>query len=296
VREAAVEDFRRLGLELLAFSLKDIADAQGYLSSLGARRIAEVKRDATLAQAEADRDAVIHAAAYRKEGDVARLLAEAELAKATRDFEVQRAEFQASVNVKRAQADVAYELEKAKLAEELKRQEYGVRLAEKELSARVEELEIARREKELEATVKRPAEAMHFQARLEAEADAYKKELDAKGKAAGIRLIGSSEAEAATARGKAEAEAMRQKAAAWKEYTDAALAEMVISKLPELARAVSEPLAKVDKIIMVGDADGAPKLTGQVAKVVAQLPDVVESLTGLKLADLLKRGKGKDEA
>jgi len=296
VRDAAADDFRRLGLELLAFSLKDISDSQGYLSSLGARRIAEVKRDAALAQAEADRDAVIHAASYRKEGDVARLAAEAELAKATRDFEVQRAEFQASVNVRRAQADIAYELEKAKLAEELKRQEYGVRLAEKELAAKVEELEIARREKELEATVKRPAEAMHFQARLEAESEAYKKELEAKGKAAGIRLIGSSEAEAATARGKAEAGAMREKAGAWKEYTDAALAEMVIKQLPELARAVSEPLSKVDKIVMVGDADGAPKITGQVARVVAQLPAVVESLTGIDLAALLKRGKGKDEA
>ena len=295
VRDAAVEDFNRLGLELLAFSLKDISDSQGYLSSLGARRIAEVKRDAALAQAEADRDSVIHAASYRKEGDIARLAAEAELAQATRDFEVQRADFQASVNVKRAQADVAYDLEKAKLAEELKRQEYGVRLAEKELAAKVEELEIARRERELESTVKRPAEAMHFQAKLEADSDAYKKELDAKGKAAGIRLIGSSEAEAATARGKAEASAMREKAAAWKEYTDAALAEMVIKQLPELARAVSEPLSKVDKIIMVGDNDGAPKLTGQVAKVVAQLPEVVEALTGLKLSDLLRRGKKETE-
>ncbi len=58
---------------------------------------------------------------------------------------------------------------------------------------------------------------------------------------------------------------------------------MVIQKLPELARAVSEPLAKVDKIVMVGDATGTSKLTGQVAGVLAQLPAVVESLTGVKL-------------
>ncbi|MBI4915809.1 MAG: flotillin [Acidobacteria bacterium] len=295
VRQAATEDFSRLGLELLAFSLKDISDAQGYLSSLGARRIAEVKRDAALAQAEADRDSAIHAAEYRKEGDIARLAAEAELAKATRDFEMQRAEFQASVNVKRAQADVAYDLEKATLSEALKRQEGQVRLTEKELAARIEEQEIARREKELEATVKRPAEAMNYQARLEAESDAYRKELDAKGKAAGIKLIGASEAEAAAARGKADAEAMRLKAAAWKEYTDAALVEMVVKQLPELARAVSEPLSKVEKIIMVGDDKGVPKLTGQVASVVAQLPTIVESLTGLKLDDLLRRGKKEKE-
>jgi flotillin len=295
VRQAAGEDFERLGLELLSFALKDISDAQGYLASLGARRIAEVKRDAALAQAETERDAAIQASEYRKQGDIARLQAEAELARATRDFEVQRADFQSAVNTKRAAADVAYDLERAKLSEGLKRQEYAVRLAEKELAAKVEEQEIVRREKELEATIKRPAEAMHYQAKLEAETDAYQKELEAKGKAAGIRLYGAAEAESISAKGKAEADAMQRKAEAWKQYTDAGLAEMVIRQLPELARAVSEPLAKVDKIIMVGDASGTSKLTGQVAGVLAQLPAVVESLTGIKLAEVLKRGEKKDE-
>jgi len=135
VRERAADDFARLGLELVSFALKDIADSQGYIQSLGARRIAEVKRDAAIAQAETERDAAIRASEYRKEGDVARLAAEAELARATRDFEIQRAEFQAAVNVKRATADVSYDLERAKLSEELRRQEFAVRLAE-----RVEEL------------------------------------------------------------------------------------------------------------------------------------------------------------
>lgn len=291
VREASAVDFNRMGLELLSFSLKDISDAQGYLASLGARRIAEVKRDAVIAQAETERDSVIHAAQSRKEGDVARLQAEAELAEASRDFEMSRAEFQAAVNAKRAHADIAYDLERAKASLELKKHEYGVRLAEKELAAKVEEKEALRREKELEATVKLPAEAMLVQAKLEAEADAYQKELEAKGKAAGIRLYGISEAEAIAAKGKAEAESMHLKAEAWREYSDAALAEMVIRSLPELARAISEPLSKVDKIIMVGDGNGAPKLTGQVASILAQLPPVVENLTGLKLQDLIHRIK-----
>lgn len=298
VREASTADFARMGLEVLSFSLKDISDAQGYIQSMGARRIAEVKRDAAIAQAETERDSVIHAAQSKKEGDVARLLAEAELAEASRDFEMRRADYQASVNAKRAQADIAYDLERAKVSLELKEHEYKVRLAEKELAAQVEEKEGLRRKRELEATVKLPAEAMLHQARLEAEADAYKKELDAKGKAAGIRLYGISEAEAISAKGKAEAESMHLKADAWREYSDAALAEMVIRSLPELARAVSEPLSKVDKIIMVGDSHGVPKLTGQVASVLAQLPPVVESLTGLKLQDLIQRAKpdqGKEQ-
>ncbi len=130
---------------------------------------------------------------------------------------------------------------------------------------------------------------MQFQARLEAETEAYKKELEAKGRAAGVRLDGASQAEAIAAKGKAEAEAMRQKAEAFKQYSEAALAEMVVKVLPELARNVSEPLSKVEKIVMVGDDAGVPKITGQVAQVVAQLPTVVEALTGLKLADLIKK-------
>lgn len=288
-REVCAPDFRRLGLELVSFALKDVTDAQGYIAALGARRIAEVKRDATIAQAETERDAAINAAQSRKEGDVARLRAEAELAAATRDFEISRAEFQAAVNAKRAQADLAYDLERAKSELVLKQEEYRVRLAEKELAAKVEAAEIDRREKELEANVKRPAEAMQFQARLEAETEAYRKELEAKGKAAGVRLDGVSQAEAIAAKGKAEAEAMRQKAEAWRQYNEAAMAEMVVKVLPELARSVAEPLSKVDKIVMVGDNDGVPKITGQVAQVIAQLPVVVETLTGLKLQDLLKK-------
>ncbi len=295
VRTAAAEDFARLGLDLVSFALKDISDAQGYIGALGARRIAEVKRDAAIAQAETERDSAIKAAMARKEGDVARLRAEAELAEATRDFEMQRADFQADVNAKRARADVAYDLERSKLDLSLKKQEYEVRLTEKHLAAKVEEGEALRREKELEANVRKPAEAMQYQARLEAEADAYRKELEAKGKAAGIRTIGSAEAESALSRGKAEAEAMRAKASAWKDYSEAALAEMAIKALPDLARAVSEPLSKVEKIVMVGDASGAPKITGQVASVLAQLPTVVENLTGVDLKEILTRGAKKEE-
>ena len=295
VRRAAQADFDRLGLELLAFALKDISDSQGYIEALGARRIAEVKRDAAIAQAETERDAAIRAAQYRKEGDVARLAAEAELARATRDFELQRAEFQAAVNAKRAEAELAYELARAKYLEELKRQEYQARLLEKELATRVEEQEIVLREKQLEASVKRPAEAESYRSRLEAEAEAYRKELEAKGRAAGLRLEAQVRAEALREQGRAEAEAMREKALAWQQYTQAALAEMLIQRLPEMARAVAEPLAHVEKMVLVGEGGQASKLTGQVAEVLAQLPAVVEALTGFKLKDVLKKPETQEE-
>lgn len=296
VRRAAQADFERLGLELLAFALKDISDSQGYLEALGARRIAEVKRDAAIAQAETERDAVIRAAHYRKEGDIARLAAEAELAKANRDFELQRAELKIAVDAKRAEADLAYELTRAKALEELKRQEYQLKLMEKELAAKVEEQEIALQEKHLQTTVKLPAEAENYRARLEAEAEAFRKELEARGRAAGLRLEAQVRAEALREQGKAEAEAMREKALAWQQYNQAALAEMLIQRLPEMARAVAEPLANVDKVVMVGEGGQVSKLTAQVAEVLAQLPTLVETLTGFKLADALKKPETETNA
>jgi flotillin len=290
VTEAAEADLAKMGLEVLSFSLKDLSDKQGYLEALGTESIARVKRDALIIQAESDKEASIRSAVARKDGDIARLKAESEIAQATRDFESNRAEFQAAVNQKRAQADAAYELERLKLTASIKENEYDIRLIEKKKSIELEQSEIQRREKELEATVKRPAEAMAYQQKLEADSEAYKKELDAKGKAAGIRLYGNSEAEAILAKGKAEAEAMSKRADSFARYNQAATLQMIVERLPEIARAISEPMAKIDKIVMVGsskDGGNATALPSQVASLVAQIPTVVESLTGVDIKALI---------
>jgi len=289
VEKASSEDFARMGLALVSFSLKDISDKQGYIEALGAPQIAQVKRDASVAQAETEKDAAIKSAISKKEGDVVRLQAEVEIAAATRDFETKRAEFQAAVNQKRAQADLAYELERFKMTQELKKEEAQVKLIEKEKSIELETREISRREKELESTVRKPAEAMAFQAKMEAEADAYKKELEAKGRAAGIRLSGNAEAEAMAAKGEAEAKSMLKKAESWSKYNEAAIYETLLKTLPDLAKAVSEPLSKVDKIVLVGsgDSSAASKITGQVAAIIAQLPTIIESLTGKDIKTFL---------
>jgi flotillin len=290
VKRTASEDFARMGLSLVSFALRDITDAQGYIEALGAPKIAQIKRDAAVAQAETEKDAAIKSAIARKDGDIARLAAETEVAQASRDFEARRAEFQAAVNEKRAIADLTYELERTKMTQQLKQEEATVKMIEKEKAIELEAREIERREKELEATVKKPAEAMAFQARLEAEAEAYRKELEAKGVAAGVRLHGAAEAEALAAKGEAEARAMLKKADSWSKYNQAAIYETIMHTMPELARAVSEPLSKVEKIVLVGSGEGtgASKITGQVASVVAQLPVIIESLTGTDIKTFLE--------
>ncbi len=111
-----------------------------------------------------------------------------------------------------------------------------------------------------------------------------------------VRAQGLAEAEAIKAKGLAEAEAMNKKADAWKEYGEAAMIQLLIDKLPEIASAVSAPLSKMDKMVVIstdGATGGASRVTGDVATVMAQLPPIVESLSGIDLLELMKRVTNK---
>ena len=290
VGEAVRPDFENMGLSLLSFALKEISDTQGYLESLGKPQIAAAKRDAVIAEAETEKEAIIKSSEARKEGEIARLEAEALIAKAQWENEAKKANSQVDVNKKKAQADYSYELERYRLAKDIKREEAQVKQIEKEESIRIEELEIARREKELESNVIKPAEARKFQIQAEAEAEGFRIQAEAKGKSEALKMEAQAESEKVRLKGTAEAEAMLKKAGAWEKYNQAAILELYLANLPELAKAVSEPLSKVDKIVLVGGdkGTGASKITAQVADVLAQMPDVVESLTGVDLKKFLK--------
>jgi flotillin len=280
IEDEAGKDLARLGLTMISFSLTEIADTQGYLEALGRPEVARIKGEAAVAEAEAEKYAAIKAAEARKEGDIARLRAETEVAEVTRDYESKRAEFQAAVNEKRAKADLSYELERHKMNQQIKAEEADVRLVEKKKAVELEEMEIKRKEMELEATVKRPAEAA-----------SYRYEMEAKGRAVAKKLEGGAEADVLKAKILAEAEGMKKKAESWSLYNQAAIYQMFIEVLPELARSVSEPLSKVEKIVIVGGPGdsslGASRITGEVARVIAQLPTIVESLGGEDLKKLL---------
>jgi flotillin len=280
VEKAAQRDFDNLGLSIISFSLTDISDTQGYIESLGRPQIARAKHDAEVAEAETAKDSAIKAAMARKEGDIAKLQAETEVAEATRDYESKRAGYQAAVNQERAKADFAYEIERQRMSQLLKKEEAEAVLIGKKKSIEIEEMEAKRKEKELESTVRRPAEA-----------ESYRHEMEAKGRAVAKKLEGTAEVELLKARGVAEAEAMKKKAESWGEYNQAAVYQMFVDMLPDVARAIAEPLSKVEKIVIVGGSGdgplGASKVTGEVARVMAQLPTIVESLGGTELKNLI---------
>ena len=291
VNEAIKPDFSRMGLAMLSFALKDISDTQGYLESLSKPQVVAAKRDALIAQAETEKESIIKSSQARKEGEVARLAAEALIAKAQWENEAKKSESQVAVNQKKAQADFSYELERYRLSQQIKKEEAKMKAIEKEEAIKIEELEISRREKELESSVVKPADARKYQIKSEAEAEEFRIQAEAKGKAEALRLEGDAEAEIIKRKGLAEAESMLKKAQAWEKYNQAAVLEMYLKTLPDLARAISEPLSKVDKIVVISGGDkslGTTKITAQVAEILAQMPDVVKSLTGVDLRKFLQ--------
>src|SRR5213076_1236939 len=278
-------------------------------------RIAQVKRDAQIAQAEADRDAMIRSSQATQAGQEAKFAADAKIAEAQRDYQMNVATYQASVNVKKAEADLAYDLQKYKTGQLVKVEEVQVNIVEKQKQIDLQQQEIMRKQRELEATVQKPADAERYKVETLANARKFQLEAEAAGGAAATKAngfanadvakaTGIAEAEANKARGlaeaaiieaqgKATAEAMRVKADSFKQYNEAAVIEMIIRILPEVAGKISEPLSKTEKMIIInsgnGVGGGASKLTGDVTQIVAQLPPVIESLTGIKFEKLLEQ-------
>ncbi|MDW7980623.1 MAG: SPFH domain-containing protein [Verrucomicrobiales bacterium] len=327
VQEVAAGDMANMGLGIISFTIRDIRDSQGYLDALGKPRIAQVKRDAAIAQAEAERDAAIKSAQAKQAASEAQFAAETKIAEAQRDYQMKLAEYQAAVNLKKAEADLAYDLQRYITAQRVKQEEIEVAVVERKKQIELQEQEILRKQRELEATVQRPADAERYRVETLANARRYQLETEAAGQATAtkatglaqaevVKATGLAEAEAHKARGLAEAavieaqgrataEAMRLKAEAFKQYNEAAVIDMILRVLPEMAGKIAEPLSKTEKIVIInagtGQGGGASKLTGDIAQIMAQLPPVLESLTGVKFEKLLeqvpalKKAMGKEE-
>jgi flotillin len=268
-----------MGLAIVSLTIRNIGDKQGYLEALGRPRTAQVKRDAIRGEAEAEREA-----------KAARYQADLSIEQSRRDYEVERASFKAEGMRAAAEADLSYDLQKAITRQQVRAEELGVEIVERQKAIELMQAEVERRKRELEAEIVEPALARARE--ITAVADAHREE---------VAATGAGEADALRLKGLAEAETMAAKAGSWKDYNEAAITDRVLEILPELAAAVSAPLAKTDKIVMIGGGNGstagASKITRDVTQVMAELPEVLEALTGHKFEDLASRipGVGKPE-
>lgn len=324
VQEVAAIDLAQMGLELKVLTIKDISDKNGYLEALGKPRIAAVKRDAQIAEAEAAKETKIKTAEAVRLGEAAKILSETQIAESTKDKELKVQAYRMEQERAKAASDLAYEIEANKAKREVTETQVQVEITKKEkekeltdatlqveITKKQREIELAekeamRKERELEATVKKQAEADKYMSVQTADAIKYKEiadaeararaiELEGKAKSEALRLQGMAEVDIIREKGKAEAEAMMKKAEAYKQYNNAAMAQMIVEKLPEIAKAVSEPLSKTEKIVIVdngsgeGKGTGAAKVTGYVSDIMSQLPETVEALTGVNIMDFLNK-------
>jgi flotillin len=287
--EAAV-DLKKMGVNIDILTIQQISDEQGYLDALGKKRTAEVKRDAVVGEALAQRDAMINSALADQEGKTKRYEADVAIAQSLRDKESRQAEFDAAVKAKQAEAEQAGPLATAIARQRVTEQETRIDQVRKQQEVLVQEQEAARKEKELQATVVKPAEAERQAAILRAEgekqstiirAEATQKELEFEGageaakierigraEAAKVLAVGEAEAEVIKKKLLAEAEGLQRKAEAWKNFNEAAVINLVVEKMPELAQAFATQLAGIDKINIIEMGNGSSG-SGGIGKVMS---------------------------
>jgi flotillin len=304
MRSTCADDMSKMGLEVVSFTIKEVRDKNEYITNMGRPDIARIKRDAEVAAAEADRDIAIKraeatraSAIAKAQADQERVAAEtasmAKQAEAERDLDIKKANYLEISKKAQAQADKAYEIETNRQQQTVMLEQVRIQQVEREAQVKVQEAEINRRERELIATVLKQAEIERQ--RIETIANAERQRLisEAEGRASSIRAQGEAEAEIIFKKGEAEARAMNVKAEAFQEYNQAAVLDKLITGLPEVVRALSEPLSKVDKVTIVstgnGDAAGAYKLTGDITKIAAQVPALFEALSGMQMSELLSK-------
>ncbi len=322
-------DMEKMGLEVISFTIKDVRDNNDYITNMGRPQIAQIKKQADIAAALAQRDTQIQQANASREAAVAKSAADQERVKAEteslalqaesqRNLSLKKAAFDAEVKKQQASADKAYDIQANMMQQQVVTEAVKVTEVEKNAQVKVQQAEIQRRELELQATIQKAAEAERRRIETVAEAERQRLILEAQGQADAAKTRGIGEAEATRARGLAEAEivrakglaeaevirakgqaeadAMKVKAAAFHEYNQAAVLDKLLSGMPEIVRAIAEPLSKVDKVTIVstggngaGNGLGASRLTGDIVNMVAQVPALFELLSGTRISDLMSR-------
>lgn len=305
VQEVASVDLAKMGLIIVSFTIKEVRDKNGYLDSLGKPRIAQVKRDADIAEAEAFKETRIKKAEAEKESQAAELQRQTEIAEALKEKELKLATYKQEQDIAKAKADQAYNLESARAQQQVIEQEMQVKVVERQKQIELEEKEIIRREKQYDSEVKKKADADRYakeqeaQAQkvrevTEAEAEQFRVEALAQAEANKTRLAGQAEAEATLAKGKAEAEAKQKIADAFKEYGEAAVLSMVIEMLPQLMREAAQPLGNIEKISVVdtssgtGENSGANRVTSYATNLLSSTQETLKETTGLDIKDIIE--------
>ena len=315
VKENAEPDLAAMGLDIVSFNVQNFSDSNGVIEDLGIDNISQIKKKAAIAKAEAEKEIAVAKAEADRQANDAQINAEREIAKKNNELSLQKSELKKLEDTKKAEADAAYSIQEQQQRKtiEIATAEASIAKQEKEVILKEREAEV--QEKELDAQVKKKAEAEKYARQQQSEADLYERQKKAEAEAfeteknavamkataeaqkfakeqeaAGIRMVGEAEAEAIRAKGIAEAEAMEKKALAYQKYNNAAMAEMLIKVLPDIAGKISEPLSQIDKITIIGSGseNGVESVADHVPAVMAKLFESMKETVGIDLGELVR--------
>ena len=303
VKENAEPDLAAMGLDIISFNVQNFVDGNEVIENLGIDNIVKIKKAAAIARAESERDIKVAQAAADKESNDAAVAAQTEIAKKQNELAIKRSELQQEADTKKAMADAAYEIQKEEQRKTIEVTTANADIAKQEREIELKQKEVAVKEQALEAEVKKQAEADKYAAQQKADAALYQRQKEAEAKqfeaqrqaearkaqAEADRFAKEQEAEGIRAVG--EAEAMEKKAEAYAKYNKAAVAEMMIKVLPDVAAKIAEPLGQIDKITIIGGDggnNGVEQVAGNVPAVMAKLFESMKEATGIDLADIVK--------
>ena len=327
VQEKAQSDMNNLGIKIISCNIQKVIDENGLINALGQDNMSKIQKEAAIAKAEADRDVAIKQAETSREANDARVIANLEIEKKNNELALKKAELKRIEDTKAAEADAAYSIQKQVQMKQVNTETVNAQIAQAEREADLRERQVAIKERELDANVRKQAEAEKYATeqkaeaelakrqreaeaalfeqekqaaarKAKAEADKFSAEQEAAGikakydaEAAGIAAKGLAEAEAIKAKGLAEAEAMEKRAEAYKKYNNAAIVEMMIKIMPEMAGEIAKPLSQIDSINIYGTGDGsggASQISGTMPVVMKQVFDTMSQATGVDLSEIIK--------
>lgn len=265
----------------MTFNVQDFSDQQGVIEDMGAEMASQITRDAQLA----------------------RIASEEQVAMRQNQLDLKQAELKTKADEAKAAADMVYETTKAQKTKDLNIAEQDAEIAAEDRKIELAQKKAEVRERELDAEVRKKAEADRFAAQERAEAELFEErkraeaiEVKAAAEAKSIEMKGRAEGTALAETGKGEAEAIKAQGEAYNAMNNTfILTQQYIAILPEIARAVTEPLTKVDKITMYGEGN-ASKLVGDTTNTMSQLNEAFEKALGIDLSGLINSVAGGNAA
>ncbi len=289
ITENVVPDMEKLGIEVVNFNIQNFKDNAGTIENMGIDNVEQIRKNAQIAKANAQRDIAIATARAQEEANAIKVETEKRIAEQDAELAVQQAEMKVRADSKRAEADAAYSIQQENQRKTIEITKANADIARKEKESELAEKTIALREKELDAEVKKQADAENYRIAREAEAELIRRQKEAEAKKAeaeALRYAMMQEAEGIRAKGLAEAEAIEKKAEAQKKMGEASVIEMYLNALPEVVKNAATPLTKTEKIVMYGDGN-ATKLVKDVMHSASQVVEGVGESTGIDLKALL---------